>query len=424
MHVRNAFHLGTIAVLAAGFPSAPAPADPPPTAQVAPATPRAHAPVPGDVPFKAGDFDAAAQSYATTLKTDPHNAAAELGLARIALYRNDLVSLEAYAHALAADDPSDPRAQRLLAAIPVRSGLATAVRADPIAGEVDVPLAVVDPLPVLEATVDGKPATLLLDTGGTGLDLASTFAQRIGLETRSAGEGTFAGGLHANVRTGQVDRLELGTATVRSLPVSVLDQIPPGIDGVLGTNVLYDFLSTIDYKNRKLVLRPKSDSAAFERAAAARGATIVPMLLVPDHFIFVRARAGNGPEALYNVDTGGGGIGVQLVKTSLDEAGIVPDATHSSSFHGGGGDAHAIPFVADVTLGERTWRGLPGLYFDNGDQYGIFPFAVAGTLSHELFKRGALTFDFTAMRLVFEAPYVSAGASTVRRLQRATSAAS
>jgi hypothetical protein len=188
------------------------------------------------------------------------------------------------------------------------------------------------------------------------------------------------------------------------LPVSVLDQIPPEVDGVLGTSVLYDFLSTIDYAHRRLILRPKSASAAFERAAAARGATIVPMLLVPDHFIFVRARAGAGPEALYNVDTGGGGIGVQLTKASLDAAGIVPDATHPGDFHGGGGDAHAIPFVADVTLGERTFRGLPGLYFDAGDQYGIFPFAVAGTLSHELFKRGALTFDFTAMRLVFEAP--------------------
>jgi len=65
------------------------------------------------------------------------------------------------------------------------------------------------------------------------------------------------------------------------------------------------------------------------------------MLLAPDHFMFVRAGAGKGPEALNNVD---------------------PD-----SFHGGG-DAHAVPFVAD-----------------------IFPFAVAGTLSHEVFKRGALT---------------------------------
>jgi tetratricopeptide (TPR) repeat protein len=404
MHARSALTLITLFALASTLTPARTQADLPAAPQAPPAAAPSHAPVLGDALFAAGDFAAAARSYESTLQADPHNAGADLGLARIALYRNDLSSLEAHARALAADDPNDPRAQRLLAAIGVRRGDAPDIRADALAGEVDVPLVQVDPLPVIDSSVDGKPARLLLDTGGTGLDLATTFAQKIGLATQSAGQGVFAGGLHAEVRKGHVDRLDLGAATVRSLPVSVIDQIPPDIDGVLGTNVLYDFLSTIDYQNRKLILRPKSQSTAFERAAAARGATIVPMFLVPDHFIFVRARAGSGPEALYNVDTGGGGIGVQLTKTSLDAAGIVPDATHSISFHGGGGDAHAIPFVADVTLGERTWRGLPGLYFDNGDQYGIFPFAVAGTLSHELFKRGALTFDFTAMRLVFEAP--------------------
>lgn len=404
MLARLALALGTVFALALDPAPVQSPAGPAVEAQAAPAPLPSYAPVPGDALFAAGDFDAAQLSYETTLRTDPHNPGAELGLARIALYRNDLASAETHARALAVDAPNDPRAQRYLTAIPLRRGDAPDLRADPLAAEVDVPLTRVDPLPELEAKVDGKPARLLLDTGGAGLDLASTFARKLGLATRSAGQGVFAGGLHADVRQGHVDRLDLGAATVRSLPVSVLDQIPPDVDGVLGTNVLYDFLSTIDYRNRRLILRPKSDSATFEHAAAARGGTIVPMLLVPDHFIFVRARAGKGPEALYNVDTGGGGIGVQLTKSSLDAAGIALDTTHPRNFRGGGGSVHAVPFVADVTLGERTWHGLPGLYFDNGDQYGIFPFAVAGTLSHELFKRGALTFDFTAMRLVFEAP--------------------
>lgn len=373
-------------------------------ARVGPAPLPSYVPVPGDTLFAAGDFDAAQLSYETTLRTDPRNPGAELGLARIALYRNDLASLEARARALAVNHPNDRRARRYVTEIPFRRGVASDLRAGPLAVEADIPLARVDPLPELEAKVNGKPARLLLDTGGDGLDLTATFARKLGLATHSAGQGTFAGGLHAEVRQGHVDRLDLGVATVRSLPVGVFDQIGPGIDGVLGTNVLYDFLSTIDYRGRRLILRPKSESATFEHAAAARGATIVPMFFVPDHFIFVRARAGTGPEALYNVDTGGGGIGMQLTRKSLDAAGIVPDTKHARNFLGGGGNAHAVPFVADVTLGERTWHGLRGLYFDNGDQYGIFPFAVAGTLSHELFKRGALTFDFTAMRLVFEAP--------------------
>ncbi len=128
------------------------------------------------------------------------------------------------------------------------------------------------------------------------------------------------------------------------------------------------------------------------------------MLLVPDHFIFARAHIDNAPEALFNVDTGGPGIGVDLTKAELSAAAIVPDVSHPGSFWGGGGITRTLPFTADVTLGRRTFRKLPGVYLPDGDRSRMFPFTVAGTLSQELFKRGALTFDFAAMKLVFEAP--------------------
>jgi hypothetical protein len=201
---------------------------------------------------------------------------------------------------------------------------------------------------------------------------------------------------------GHVDELRLGGASIRSIPIHVPPQIPPGVDGVLGTNILYRFLSTIDYTNRRLVLRPKSASKAFLEAAAARGAIVVPMLLAPNHFIFCRARVANAPAALFNVDTGGPGIGVDLTKAELAAAGISPDASHPLTFVGGGGPTRAFPFVTDVTLGARTFRDVPGVYLPDGERTTIFPFAVAGTISQELFRRGALTFDFAAMKLVFD----------------------
>jgi hypothetical protein len=51
----------------------------------------------------------------------------------------------------------------------------------------------------------------------------------------------------------------------------------------------------------------------------------------------------------------------------------------------------------------KTIRATPGTYFPDGDQYGIFPFAVAGTISHEFLKQGAVTFDFAAMKLIYAA---------------------
>jgi hypothetical protein len=373
----------------------------------------------GDRLFAAADFAGAERAYRSMLNDDEHDARAELGLARIALYRNDLAEAERYADALVAANPTDARAKRILAVAAGRRGDGPDYRVTMPGPEVDVPFRRVDPLPELDARVDGKPARLLLDTGGDGLDLSPAFVKSIGLTTTAGGQGTFAGGLRATVRTGHVEQLDLGAAAIRSIPVSVPEELPPGIDGVLGTTILYQFLSTIDYRGGRLVLRPKDASPAFEAAARGRGAVVLPMLLVPSHFIFVRARVGAAPEALFNVDTGGGGIGVQLTKAALDAAGIVPDAAHPASFEGGGGTTRTLPFAADVKLGSLTQRHVPGVYFPDGDQYGIFPFAVAGTISHELFKRGTLTFDFRAMNVLFELPMPAASRSSNRRLRGA-----
>jgi hypothetical protein len=389
MHFRVRFSLlSVLAFISAGV-AAGAPIDP-------------GGSVEGDALFAAADFTGAAHAYRATLLHRRHDAAAERGLARIALYRNDLAEAERYAREVAADDPADPRAKRLLERIAERLDTNADYRVSLGAAEVDVPFTQVDPLPELDARIDGKSAHLLLDTGGEGLDLSATFSKRLGLVTHAGRIGTFAGGLHRAVRTSHAGRLDLGGASIRSIPVTVIDQLPPGIDGVLGTNVLYRFLSTIDYPHKRLVLRPKPASSAFEAAATGRGAIVVPMLLVPDHFIFARANVGKAPEALFSIDTGGGGVGVQLTKAELHAAGVVPDYARPATFAGGGGPARTVPFISDVTIGRRTIRRVPGVYFPDGDQFGIFPFAVAGTLSHELFKRGALTFDFVAMKLVFD----------------------
>lgn len=356
----------------------------------------------GDRLFAAADFAGAERAYRAVLREDERNGPAELGLARLAVYRNDLADAERRLDALDRDDPANARAKRLRQAVAERRADSPDYVASLAGGEVDVPFDRVDPLPELTVRVNGTSAHVLLDTGGEGLDLSAAFARRLGITTEAAGQGVFAGGLRGTVRTAHVDRLDLAGAAIRSLPVSVPGELPPGIDGVIGTRVLYQFLATIDYPHGRLVLRPKAASAAFEAAATQRRAAIVPMLLVPDHFLFARARIGSAPEALFNIDTGGGGIGVQATKAQLDAAAIVPDAAHARPFRGGGGEARTLPFAADVTLGDQTFAHVPGVYFPDGDQYGIFPFAVGGTLSHELFRRGTLTFDFSAMQLVFE----------------------
>ena len=194
--------------------------------------------------------------------------------------------------------------------------------------------------------------------------------------------------------------------TLRDVPAGVLhtrrNPLYPGhtLDGIIGTGLLMHFLATLDYCGGRLVLRPPSASAAFERDAAKTGANIVPMWLAGDHFIFARGRIEQGREGLFSIDTGMAGGGLQATKATLDDAGVAIDESRKLTGMGGGGPVTVIPFRAGATLGALTVADVPGMYNPDGDQFGIFPFKVSGTLSHMFFRKTRLSFDFQAMKLV------------------------
>lgn len=361
------------------------------------------APARGDAAFAAGNFDAAASAYEAALAANPHDADAELGLGTIELYRNRIAAAREHLRRALVLAPGTSIARARLDAIEQRTGGRGDYRIAFGRPQARIPLVAIDPLPTFKARIDGVPVTLLIDTGAPHIDLNESTVRRLRLATKVTGDGVFAGGLHAPIRSVHIDRFEAPGVTVRGIPGGVIPGSGafPGVDGIVGTDFLYHFLSTIDYVHRALVLRPVGDSAAFHDAAAASGATAIPMWLVGDHMIFARGRVNAAPDALYSIDTGGPGIGVDLTKSSLAAARISPDAAHPLAFRGGGGVTHALPFrAASVALGAFTRRDLPGLYFPSGGLDGLFPFAVAGRISHEFFRRTAVTFDFKSMTLV------------------------
>ena len=134
---------------------------------------------------------------------------------------------------------------------------------------------------------------------------------------------------------------------------------------------------------------------------AAAGANVVPIWLVGDHFIFARGKI-NRAEGLFHIDTGLAGGGLTATKDMLDAAGIVPDESKAVTGMGGGGAVRIVPFRASATLGKLTRDDVPGVYSPDGNPYGMFPFKVAGVISHSFFRQSRLSFDFDAMKLVTE----------------------
>jgi hypothetical protein len=356
--------------------------------------------------FQRGDFPAAAAQYADTLRSKPQDLDAQLGLASIRLFQNDLTAAEPLLHSVLAADPSNARAVRLLQELERRK--AEAARRTTIDGTQSiVPFLTDDPLPVVRASVNGIAANLLVDTGGD-VDLEPSLAAKAGVTTVESGMGNFAGGARAPTRRGMLKSLTLGSAVAYDVPVHVFPTHAAAlfagmrIDGVVGTTFFERFLATIDYPHNRLVLRPRSaaDSAAFESRAGELHDAIVPCYLVGDHFVIAPA-AVNDAGGLFLFDSGLAGGGVMPSTALVQAAGIAIDQARATTGYGGGGAISAIPFVAGrVSVGTALQRDVPGVYTPQGSPFTLFPFMVWGAISHEFLKHYAFTVDFDAMKIV------------------------
>ena len=277
-----------------------------------------------------------------------------------------------------------------------------------------VPFVHTDPLPLIQARVNGgEPVYLLIDTGGAELILDSTYAATIGARRFGRDTGTFAGGQRGSFEHGRVDSLALGTVTVHDLPVHLMDTkryaaagLGLPVSGILGTTVLRHFVFTLDYPAGRLRLRPRGRP----EAAADTGITM-PFWMGSDHLMLARGALGQGPPVLWFVDTGLAGAAFTCPEATLREAGLPTPADTGMEGTGGGGRVKVMPFsVPRLTLGGAEARNLLGFL-------GPFPAAmehgqgyhIAGIVSHGFLRLYAVTFDFDRMRMT-----LARGATAVR----------
>ena len=306
-----------------------------------------------------------------------------------------------------------------------------------------LPFIASDPLPVVNVRINGgSEVAFFIDTGGSELLLDSEFARELNVKPMGSVQGTFSGGQHAQVENGRVDSLTLGSWTLKNIPVGMLPlrSMSSGfgvkqINGCIGTNVLYQFLSTIDYRTGELILRKKNAAnlKRFDAAggppsppnvvrrsswrntqsnsqAGANGATnarvtngiVVPMWMAGDHFMVAWGQVNTQPFSLFFVDSGLAGAGVKLAESAIQQAGIHLDESKASEGQGGGGMLKIIPYtVAQFTVGEIMEQNVPGLYDGPFPWESEFGFHLAGMFGSDFLKHHAVTFDFTNMRIIF-----------------------
>ena len=353
-----------------------------------------------DALFAGGDFTAAKAAYTTAVDANAADLAANLGLARVNLYDNRLGDAASFARATLAIDPQNAAAQRVLQTVKQREGvLASAQGLSVGPSGIVVPFLEVDPLPLMQFTVDGRIGNFLLDTGGPDVVLDPAFAAELGLKVTAGQHGIFAGGRTAEVRQAIVPDFRVGPFSLHGLHAGILPSrnLPffkgRKVDGVIGTVFLSRFLATIDYPNRRLILRPRS--------AAPPAGMAEPMWLVGDHFIFARGSVNGLRNQLFLVDSGlaGGGFGPEERTVAAAHVKTFPDKAQTGM--GGGGPVKFIPVVADtLCLSTACQNNISGMYVPGGSPLRIFPFTAAGTISHTYLKHYAVTLDFSAMKII------------------------
>jgi hypothetical protein len=290
--------------------------------------------------FKAGRFAEAEKRYAQIAARDPKRYDILVRLGAIALFSNRLDESQQWLDRAVDLKPDETEAKALLAetfyrrddfqrAAPLLRVLGQGAKAKKLASFQDLTPYLVqrrgqstslkfvttDPLPLVRVRVNGgKEVNFLLDTGGGETSLDPEFARELGVKSLGTEQGTFAGGRTAAVHHGRIDSLALGGWVVHNVPVMLLGARRLSgplfggkhrVDGVIGTILLYHFLSTVDYPKGELVLRRKKtvDSGQFEGAPSGQ-AVAVPFWMAGDHTVVAWGRVEKRVPVLFFIDTG------------------------------------------------------------------------------------------------------------------------
>jgi hypothetical protein len=257
-------------------------------------------------------------------------------------------------------------------------------------------------LPRLALEVNGRPLEAKIDTGGDLFTLAASQAKALDIEPVATFTGSFAGGAPGEMGYGRASEIALAGLAVRDVPVSI-----SGLNtSVIGTGFLRQFLPTIDYPGRRLVLRPRGDTL---EPTTSRGIE-VPFALALVHLLIASGQLDDLP-ATFIVDSGleddGGGAFTGSAET-LAAAGIPVPETSPQIGESGAGDVtlelghFPIRHLALGDVRQENTRGLYGAFPAEWNE--VAEFRVHGIVSHHFLRDYAWTIDFARMTMTFVAP--------------------
>jgi tetratricopeptide (TPR) repeat protein len=107
----------------------------------------------------------------------------------------------------------------------------------------------------LDVEVNGKSSLLLLDTGASGILINSKLASEAGLKPVSQ---ITMGGIgdrpDTTAHLAYAESVQIGDMKFQNCPLYIVERLPPGTDGIIGTDVFASFLIELDFPSSTLRL--------------------------------------------------------------------------------------------------------------------------------------------------------------------------
>ena len=264
--------------------------------------------------------------------------------------------------------------------------------------------------PPFEAEINGKKIVAHLDTGGAFLYMGPKRARKLGIKPlkctpifANTGRGYKS---QYDLCTGIAKSFRLGDACFENVPVATIPTLDLGVNyAIFGTSVLEQFLSTMDYPNKRLILSPRNDPALRSKhlQMLPEKRAKLPFYLWGTHFMF--ARGGVGSDKNLNLFIDSGFVDFRwdsklrrrqaafiAPRKNFLKWGNLPESTGKKNFE------------AAISLGPLTQddciitleRPRLKLSLDFG---GV---RIDGVLSHAFLKNYSWTLDFDEHRYIFD----------------------
>ncbi|MCH7489068.1 MAG: retropepsin-like domain-containing protein [Gemmatimonadetes bacterium] len=260
-----------------------------------------------------------------------------------------------------------------------------------------------DPLPLMTLEINGHSVEFILDTGGDRFVIDEAIAEQIGVDvlTTTTAKYAFTGGKDVRRDLGRVDSVKMGDVTLKNVPVVVLPwkASGPQSDGVLGTNVLRQFLSTVDYANDQLIFREKSEAGKQQLLASLEGheTVVMPFVLYATHLLFAQGSLNGHEKLIYLVDSG---LAMSLPFISVDETLEYLDI-EKTPLEGTPYFLFPIESIGLGPLRQGEAQGLSNVLVEENVYWGQ-GFIWDGLISHQFLRNyTSWTLDFDTMTFLF-----------------------